>query len=601
MKNKFGVLRNNLFMLKYILKYVPGLIVYNLILKIVTGITGTITNVYMAKYILDSVQIGRSVIQVMLFFGMIFAANIAVSLGEAYYTEVFYLKRKEILSRKMYLDLFEKSKKMELACYDNPEFYNDFVWATSQADDKALSVLTTTGEFIEYLTKVISIIGIIISINWVGIIVVGISSLISFMLRLKMNKKEYELAVEQRPLQRKRDYTNRILYLADYAKEIRLSNVKQKLINEFSKTNNMLIETIRTYGKKMIMFEALNRFLVQAQLLNIIYILYLVFMITVKKTITYGGFIGLYQGTDSLRENLIELGGIFSDFQNYSLYIEKFKVFLNYKPKLIEDLNPEILIQKPLVLELNHVSFTYDGAKTPTINDISLKIEAGEKIALVGYNGAGKTTLIKLIMRLYDVNKGSILINGINLKKYRLKDLRNYFGVVFQDFKLFSATISENVIMDIVKKDDEQKVQLALKNCDFTTKLNSLEEGTDTVLTREFSEKGVNLSGGESQKLAIARVYARDCNIIILDEPSSALDPVTEFNVNKSMIKLAKDKTVIFISHRLSTTRDADRIIMLEHGSIIEEGSHEELMKLKGKYAEMFNMQAEKYKGEQIS
>lgn len=187
-------------------------------------------------------------------------------------------------------------------------------------------------------------------------------------------------------------------------------------------------------------------------------------------------------------------------------------------------------------------------------------------------------------------------LNGKNIKEYDLKSYRDSFGVVFQDFQLFAATIAENVKMDIVDEaKDHQKIEKALGQSGFEQKLKSLEDGVSTLLTREFSKSGVNLSGGEAQKVAIARVFEKKCNIAILDEPSSALDPVSEYEINRSMLGVANDKTVIFISHRLSTTAMADKIYMLEKGRIIEEGSHAELMEKGGKYAEMFHMQAEKY------
>ena len=250
----------------------------------------------------------------------------------------------------------------------------------------------------------------------------------------------------------------------------------------------------------------------------------------------------------------------------------------------------------PVSLRLENVSFTYEGTDKPTIHNINLTIHPGEKVALVGYNGAGKSTLIKLMMRLYDVSDGHIYLNDIDITKYSIKDFRNYFGVVFQDFQLFAASLAENVMMNTTTQEDEEKVKDALRHSGFEERLNTLEEGTATMLTREFLKSGVNLSGGESQKVAIARIFPRDCSMVILDEPSSALDPVSEYNVNQSMLAAAKDKNVVFISHRLSTTKIADRILMLEAGQIIEQGSHEELMQLDGKYAQMFNMQAEKYK-----
>lgn len=216
----------------------------------------------------------------------------------------------------------------------------------------------------------------------------------------------------------------------------------------------------------------------------------------------------------------------------------------------------------------------------------------------MGYNGAGKTTLIKLLQRLYDVSEGSIKINGTDIRSVPLSEYRSLFSSVFQDYKLFGASVASNVKMEPVERSDELSVTSALKKSGFDTRLNELGQGIWTELTKEFDDSGVNLSGGESQKIAIARTFYRQTPIIILDEPSSSLDPVSEYTLNQTMLKSGRNRTVIFISHRLSSTVLADRIYMLENGRIIEQGSHRQLMAANGKYAEMFHLQSRQYQRE---
>lgn len=587
------IIKNNCFMLKYILRYVPGLIIYTFLLNIYSGIVSTFTSVYVAKYILDSFQSRRSMYEIILFLLAVILANVLMAAAGAYYDEVFYLKRKEILYKKMHTELFQKAKQIELACYDNPEFYNDFIWSVNQSDEKALAVLNSTGNFLRQLTQIASVFGIILSIHWGGLLVVAASASLSFVLKTRINRQDYALSVEQNPLQRKRDYTSRVLYLADYAKEIRLSNVKQKLIENFTETNRTLVERIRYFGKKTAGLSLLDR--IGANYLLIYgYLFYLTYLVLVKKALSYGDFIGLYRGVNDLSGNILDFGESMTQFQKHSLYIEKFRVFLNYSPQMSDGELPVPKVEE-LVLTFNHVSFQYENAAQPTLQDVNLVIHPREKLALVGYNGAGKTTLVKLLMRLYDPTEGSIELNGVDIRRYSLEEYRNCFGVVFQDFKLFAATVAENVMMDRVTKEDEAEVRSALEKSDFAGRLASLEDGTATILTREFSKKGVNLSGGEAQKVAIARIFTRNRQVVILDEPSSALDPVTEYEINQNMLREAGEKTMVYISHRLSTTKMADRIVMLENGRIIENGSHQELIRLGGKYAQMFAMQAEKY------
>lgn len=195
-----------------------------------------------------------------------------------------------------------------------------------------------------------------------------------------------------------------------------------------------------------------------------------------------------------------------------------------------------------------------------------MKINPCGKIAIVGYNGAGKTTLIKLIMRLYDPDEGEILFDGVNIKEYNVEEYRQKIGTIFQDFRIFAATVRENVLLDFTDGSDEEKIGNALKKSGFEKRLLTLSDGLDTNLTAEFEENGVNLSGGEGQKLAIARVFYKDARLIILDEPSSALDPIAEYHLNNSMLTAAENKSVVFISHRLSTTRIAESICLKTAG-----------------------------------
>ncbi|MCR5223458.1 MAG: ABC transporter ATP-binding protein/permease, partial [Lachnospiraceae bacterium] len=243
-----------------------------------------------------------------------------------------------------------------------------------------------------------------------------------------------------------------------------------------------------------------------------------------------------------------------------------------------------------------NVSFTYPGAKEPSIRNVGLRWNKGEKLAIVGYNGAGKTTLIKLLMGLYPVTEGQILVNGMDIGLIDPESYRKCFGTVFQDLQVFAMTLSENVLMRRPKdENDHETVRTALQNAQFDIAHPGLTGGLDTVISREFDEEGFVPSGGQSQKIAIARVFAQNPDMVILDEPSSALDPLAEYNMYNNMMKLSEGKGVVFISHRLSSARMADTIYLMKDGRIAEHGSHEELMAQNGFYHEMFLLQAQNY------
>ena len=328
---------------------------------------------------------------------------------------------------------------------------------------------------------------------------------------------------------------------------------------------------------------------------DILFTIVLVFRIIVSGTLTIGGMLATQQAANQMRWKFSKWLYNIRCFKENSMYVDKFRNFMEKESNIKVDADAEDFNERFHLLELKDVSFTYASKTEPALKNINMTIRKNEKIALVGYNGAGKSTLIKTIMRLYEPQSGEVRINGNPATKYTVDSYRKLYGTVFQDFKLFSLSLAENVLMDEYDETKKDVVTYALGKANFTNKLRQMPNGVMTNITREFDEEGAILSGGEMQKVAISRTFARDYDFIIMDEPSSALDPDSEYELNKLMMNSAYNKTVIFISHRLSTTRMADRIYMMEDGEIIEEGSHDQLMQLNGKYAEMFNMQAEKY------
>ena len=284
----------------------------------------------------------------------------------------------------------------------------------------------------------------------------------------------------------------------------------------------------------------------------------------------------------------------FAEFSEHSLYIENVRYFLDYQPTITEDESaPEASAGD---VEIKNLHFKYNNAEKESLAGVNITVRKGEKIALVGRNGSGKTTLVKLLLRLYDPDEGEVLLDGKSAKEYRLSSWRGLFGCVFQDFKLFAMTVKDNVLLRREEQGDDERVDAALKASGAYEKVATLKNGVDSILTREFDDEGVNLSIGEQQKISLARVFAADAPFVVLDEPSSALDPIAEHKMFENMLKATEGMSVIFISHRLSSAVLADRVYMMEDGAVIEEGTHASLMEKGGKYAEMFRLQAENYK-----
>ena len=288
--------------------------------------------------------------------------------------------------------------------------------------------------------------------------------------------------------------------------------------------------------------------------------------------------------------------GLFKDFSEAlknGQFLEYYRTFMEYKEKIPED-KDGLVPEKIRSIEFRNVSFEYQENES-VIKNLSFRIEGDKVCALVGHNGAGKTTIIKLLFRLYDPTSGEILVNDINIKEYNLKAYRKQFSAAFQDYKVMAMSIKDNVIMGEKFDDRDEVARRALKCSGIWDKVELLPNGMDTIMTKEFDKDGAVLSGGEQQKIVIARAFAQKASVKVFDEPSSALDPIAEHELYKGIMSESKGHITLFISHRLSSVKDADEVLMFENGELIEHGNHRQLMEMNGKYCEMYTKQAQNY------
>ncbi len=590
------VFKNNWFLLKLCLAAAPGYVIFPVLDSIRNQVSIFFEHTVGIGYVLEAAEFGYPFRKVALVILILF---LAITLGMVFTVWVGdYVREKQRpkIREKIKLMLYEKAQNLDLECYDNPKYYDEMVLAISEVDNQIERCATLLQNVTSGLATLITSAVYFLNRDKLSVLFAVIAFILSFAFSLAYNKVSYKIRVAKNPPERKREYVKRVFYLPDYAKELRLNpKVNDLLMKKFEEANKEVYDAEKKYAYKHFRLDYIKSYLTNDFVSDVLYISYLVMLSAVRHVLSFSAVAILFNNFGRLKRSL----RVFTDTYPYasetSLYVTRIRKFLEYETKIVAegDLVPEKGESRSL--EVSGLTFGYNPDTEPILKDISLTIHQGEKIALVGYNGAGKTTLVKLLMRLYDPQSGEIKLDGNNIKDYEVEKYRNSIGVVFQDFHIFAGTVSDNVVMNGETDHDMERVNRALEESGLLPRVKEMPDLTDTQLTTEIMEKGVNLSGGEAQKLAISRVFYQQAGLMILDEPSSALDPIAEYQLNHAMIEATKDKTVIFISHRLSTTRLADRIIMLEKGRIVETGTHEELLKANGKYAQMWKVQAGAY------
>ena len=585
--------KNNAFMLGMIAKASPSILVLGVVLNIIGAFQSFLTNTYLYKYALNALQEGKALKTVLITLGGMFAFSIVYIVFQMLTSKQIQLKTPKVDAYIQNL-IQKKAAEVDLACFENSAFYDTYVKAMENATDRAFQVYYSVLDVI-WIVLTFSATGVLIlTIDPIFLLIATLPMLCKMIVGKKHNRIKHESSMRKQEVSRQRDYVRRAFYLNDFSKEMRLTEMWKVMFNRMHSSVDELKDIVRKYGYKKMFFRYLFDF-VSDVLVDAGTIILAAFKTLVAKTMLLGDCFVVINSIASVAGNLSYMSNVFFSLDENSLYIDNLRDFLEYEVHIAEDENAPA-VSSFESLELKNMTFSYEGQDAPALSDVSLTVNAGEKIAIVGHNGAGKTTLVKLLQRLYDPNEGEILLNGENIKTYRLSSYRNLFGTVFQDYRLFATSVAENVMLrGNITDSDREAVKDALEKAGIYGKIEKLPNGIDSNVTREFDEEGAMFSGGEAQKISIARIFAGKQEIVIMDEPTSALDPIAEQEMYRNMFEACEGKTVIFISHRLSSATMADRVYMFEKGEIIEYGTHSELLALNGKYADMWHKQADTY------
>ncbi len=496
-------------------------------------------------------------------------------------------------SRHVSIEVMRHASSLDLQAYENPVFYDRLERARVQATDR-LGMIQSIGRLFQQTITVVSLSAAILWFSpWLLLILVA-CLLPAFLGESHFAFLSYAKNFRQTPARRQLDYLRQVAGSKEAAKELKLFNLSDFFTTRFTTIWNGILDENLALSRKRLIAVALLSILSTAGYYGAY--LWVIFK-TVTGVFSIGTLTFLTQSIMNASSNISQIFSTLSSIADQALFLTDLIAFFEMKPTVSS--KPNALPAPHKVekgFEFQDVSFQYPGTERIILNHLNLRVEPGERIALIGQNGQGKTTIVKLITRLYDPTGGRILLDGVDLREYEIEDLCRRTGVIFQDFMRYEMTARENIAVGRIEYlDDQQRIKEAAEKSLADGVIGQLAGGYEQMLGRRF-EGGVDLSGGEWQKLALARAYLRDADILILDEPTAALDARAEFEVFERFNELTIGKMALFISHRFSTVRMAERIIVLENGSISEEGSHDQLMARSGTYAGMFELQAASYR-----
>lgn len=501
----------------------------------------------------------------------------------------------ELVANHIKIKLMKKSKEVDLSSYDSPEYYSKLENATREAARRPIESLTATFSIASTVISIISYIIVILAIGILPALIIIAVAIPSTLINFYFRRKNYDYMFRRSRERRQLTYYSQLVTDKDLVKEMRTLNLVDTFIEKYQTVFDGYFKGL----KRLKLRECIWSLLASVVSTVVNCVLFVMIANGVFEGRYEVGNYALYTGAlTSISAGIATLITTTATIYESTLFINNFISFMKEEPKIVPSIDPPRQVERGVghTLVFENVSFRYPGTSRDVLHDINLTISPGESVVLVGLNGAGKTTLIKLLMRLYDPTEGVILLDGHDIREYDVTALYDMFGIVFQDYGKYAVSVRENIAFGEVMKDIlEEEIEQAALHSNAKDFIEKLPEKYDTSLMRYFDESGTELSVGQWQKIAIARAFYADSDILILDEPTASLDAIAEQEIFTQFEMLREGKSSIFVSHRLSSATTANKIVVLGNGTVAEIGNHAELMAARGEYYKLFSTQAKRY------
>jgi ATP-binding cassette subfamily B protein len=594
-RERMSALSNFRPLAKLVWEAAPGVVVAELVIRATAALL-PLSMLWVTKYIIDAIVNYRHAAALPKFFWWLVVLEFGLAcLGTIFARAIDYCDTvlADKYARHISVKIMDHGSRLDLTSYEDPVFYDKMERARVQGTDRIVMIQASGRLFQQFITTVSLAAGIIefSPLLLIGLIVCVVPA---FLGETHFAFLGYSLNFQQTPAKREMEYLRVLGGSKESAKELKLFGLGPFFVRRYTEISDALHDQNVSLAKRKLLIGAFLTLLGTAGYYGTYaYVIYE----TIAGVLTIGTLTFLAGAIAGASSNIQQLFSTFSGIADQALFMADLLEFLSMKPKVVSKPNG-LRVPRPIGkgFEFRDVSFSYPGNSRLVLNNINFRLRPSERIALVGENGQGKTTIVKLLTRLYDVTSGQILLDGIDIREYDLEDLWREIGVIFQDFMRYEMTAARNIGLGRIEHcDDEFRIRAAAQKSFADSIIRRLPKGFQQTLGVRF-EGGMELSGGEWQRIALARAYLRDAQVLILDEPTAALDARSEHDLFQRFADLTADKMSVLISHRFSTVRMADRILVLEDGKIAEQGPHDELVKYGGRYAEMFELQAANYR-----